>query len=313
MFRRVSISGKVAYIMAAALLLLVTSLIGLAVPAHAGPITFNSALPVAGGMSIFRSQVKLVRKSGDATSAGRVLNVTAAPVVLAYGATPKLALFGVLPYVDKRLDITMGGKRIQREAQGVGDALFFGRYTVIQVDRPGDTLRIAPFAGLKTPTGSHSEHDAFGLVPRILQPGSGSWDPFLGMTLTRQTLGWEFDAAAKYRFNTGASGFTFGDEARADASFQYRLFPRTLGSGVPAFVYVVLESNLIWNGKNKSEGMTDPNSGGLTWNLAPGLQYVTSRLILETAIQIPVVQNLNGTTLESDWVWTAGFRWNFFP
>jgi len=279
----------------------------------AGPITFSSALPVADGMSILRSQVKLVRKSGDATPAGRVLNVTAAPVVLAYGASPKLALFGVLPYVDKRLDVTMGGTRIRRDAQGIGDALFFGRYTVIQVDKPGDTLRVAPFAGLKTPTGSHTQSDAFGPVPRILQPGSGSWDPFLGVAATRQTLDWEFDAAAKYRFNTEASGFTFGDEARFDASFQYRVSPWTLeSSGVPSFVYAVLESNLIWNDKNKSLGVTDPNNGGLTWNLAPGLQYVTDRFVLETAIQIPAVQNLNGTALESNWVWTAGFRWNFF-
>ncbi len=292
---------------------LVAGLIGLSTSAQAGPITFNSALPVAKGLGILRSQVKLVRKSGDATSAGRVLNVTAAPVVLVYGASPKLALFGVLPYVDKRLDVTMGGARIRRDAQGIGDALFFARYTVIQVDRPGDTLRIAPFAGLKTPTGSTTRRDTFGLVPHILQPGSGSWDPFLGVALTRQTLDWEFDAAARYQFNTQASGFTFGDEARADASFQYRVFPHTLESGgVPAFVYAVLESNLIWNGKNRFLGVTDPNSGGLTWNLAPGLQYVTDRFVLETAVQIPAAQNLNGSTLESDWVWTAGFRWNFF-
>jgi len=293
---------------------LIAGLTGLAIPAQAGPITFNSALPVSEGMGIFRSQVKLTRKSGDATSAGRVLNVTAIPVVLAYGASPRLALFGVVLYVDKRLDKTAGGVRIRRDAQGIGDASFFARYTVLQVDRPGDTLRIAPFAGLKTPTGSHTRTDAFGLVPRSLQPGSGSWDPFLGVAVTRQTLDWELDAAAKYRFNTEASGFAFGDEARADASFQYRIFPRTLeAGGVPTFVYLVLESNLIWNGKNKSLGIRDANSGGLTWNLVPGLQYVTSRFVLETAIQIPAVQNLNGTALESDWVWTAGFRWNFFP
>jgi len=286
---------------------------GLASTAQAGPITFNSALPVAYGMSILRSQIKRVRKSGDATSAGRVLNVTAAPVVLAYGASPKLAVFGVLPYVDKRLDMTLGGKRIRRETQGIGDALLFARYTMTQIDHPGDTLRIAPFAGLKTPTGSHNEHDAFGSVPRQLQPGSGSWDPFAGIAITRQTLDWEFDIAAKYQLNTEASGFTFGDEARADASFQYRVFPRTLESGgVPAFVYAVLESNLIWNGKNSTMGVSDLNSGGLTWHIAPGLQYVTDRFVLEAAIQIPVVQNLNGTALESDWVVTAGFRWNFF-
>ena len=286
---------------------------GLISPAQAGPITFNSALPVADGMSILRSQVKLVRKSGDVTSAGRVLNVAAVPLVLAYGASPKLALFGVLPYVDKRLNITIGGKRIRRETQGLGDGLFFGRYTVYQQNRPSDTLRIAPFAGLKIPTGAYQQRDAFGLVPRILQPGSGSWDPFAGIAITRQTLDWEFDVAAKYQLNTEASGFAFGDVARADASFQYRIFPQNLeDAGVPDFVYAVLESNLIWNAKNRALGVSDSNSGGLTWNVAPGLQYVTDRLVLETAVQIPIVQNMNGTALKSDWVWTAGFRWNFF-
>jgi len=308
-FRKTSIGSKAACI----IVVLFSAGAGFSSAAQAGPITFNSALPVSDGMSIFRSQVKLVRKSGDVTSAGRVLNVTAVPLVLAYGASPKLALFGVLPYVDKRLDITKGGKRIRRNAQGLGDALLFARYTVLQVDKPGDTLRIAPFAGLKTPTGSHNKHDAFGSVPRMLQPGSGSWDPFAGIAMTRQTLDWEFDIAAKYQLNTEASGFTFGDEARADASFQYRVFPRTLESGgVPTFVYAVLESNLIWNGKNSTMGVTDLNSGGLTWHIAPGLQYVTDRFVLETVIQIPVVQNLNGTALESDWVLTAGLRWNFF-
>ncbi len=279
---------------------------------QAGPITFNSALPVSEGIGILRSQVKLVRKSGDSTVQNRDLAVTTVPVVLAYGASPKLAVFGVLPYVDKRMNLTTGAARIQREAQGLGDALFFSRYTVYQIDRPGDTFRIAPFAGIKTPTGSHNERDASGELPRILQPGSGSWDPFAGVAITRQTLDWEFDMAVKYRMNTEASGFSFGDEARADASFQYRVFPRTLGGGgVPAFVYAVLESNLIWNGKNRAVGAADFNSGGLTWNLVPGLQYVTSRFVLETAVQIPAVQNLNGSALETDWTWATGFRWNF--
>ncbi len=279
--------------------------------ATAGPITFNSALPVSEGVGILRSQVKLMRKSGDSTVQKRDMTVTAVPVVLAYGVSPRLAVFGVLPYVNKRMDITMGATRIHRNAQGLGDAMFFTRYTVYQVDRPGDTFRIAPFAGLKTPTGSYSRQDAFGLLPRPLQPGSGSWDPFAGITITRQTLGWEFDIASSYQFNTGASGFEFGDEARLDASFQYRIFPRTLDAGVPAFVYAVLESNLIHNGKNRVAGATDENSGGLIWNLAPGLQYVTSRYVLETAVQIPTVQHLNGSALETDWVWSAGFRWNF--
>ncbi len=280
--------------------------------ANAGPITFNSALPVSEGVGIFRSQIRLMRKSGDSAPMNRDLAVTAVPLVLAYGASPRLALFGVLPYVEKRLHITVNGARVRREARGIGDASFFGRYTMIQIDRPGDTLRIAPFAGLKIPTGAHDKRDAFGVLPRTLQPGSGSWDPFAGLTITRQTLDWEFDAAVRYQLNTGASGFAFGDQARADVSFQYRIFPRTLKSGgVPAFTYAVLEASLIWNGKNKAAGATDMNSGGMIWHLAPGLQYVTSRYVLETAVQIPVIQRLNGSALKTDWVWTAGFRRNF--
>ncbi len=280
--------------------------------AHAGPITFNSALPVSEGVGILRSQVKLTRKTGDITSQNRGLMVTAVPLVLAYGFNPKLALFAVLPYVDKRMDITIGNKRIRRQTQGLGDSKFFARYTIYQLDRPGDTLRIAPFSGLKIPTGAHNKRDVLGVLPRPLQSGSGSWDPFAGITLTHQTLDWEFDSAVNYQLNTKASGFEFGDTARFDASFQYRVLPQSLDNiGVPAFVYAVLESNLIWNGKNKLAGATDINSGGTTWNLVPGLQYVTRRYVLETAIQLPVVQRLNGSSLETDWVWSAGMRWNF--
>ena len=286
--------------------------ISIAETSNAGPITFNSALPVSEGVAILRSQVKLTRKTGDATSQNRALDVTAVPLVLAYGFNPKLALFVVLPYVDKRMDITVGNKRVRRQTNGLGDGKLFARYTVYQADKLGDTLRIAPFAGLKVPTGVSDKRDALGVLPRPLQSGSGSWDPFVGITLTRQTLDWEFDTAASYQLNSKASGFEFGDEARFDASFQYRIVPQSLDDmGVPAFIYAVLESNLIWNGKNKLVGTTDINSGGMTWNLVPGLQYVTRRYVLETAIQLPVVQRPNGTALETDWVWSAGFRRNF--
>ncbi len=43
----------------------------------------------------------------------------------------------------------------------------------------------------------------------------------------------------------------------------------------------------------------------------PGLQYVTKRWIVEAGVQIPVVQDLNGTALEKDYIFRAGFRFNF--
>ena len=102
-----------------------------------------------------------------------------------------------------------------------------------------------------------------------------------------------------------------GDVARLDLSFQYRLWPRTLGEGVPGFLYGVAESNLIWQDRHEISGASDRNSGGVTWFLAPGIQYITKRFILEAAIQLPAVQDLNGSALENDFIVTAGFRVNF--
>ena len=119
------------------------------------------------------------------------------------------------------------------------------------------------------------------------------------------------DAQLSYTVKTQANKFQAGDEARLDGSFQYRLFPRELRSGVPAYVYGVLETNFIYQAKSTFLGQADPNSGGATIFLAPGIQYVTRRYILEAAVQIPVAQNLNGNALESDYVARTGFRWNF--
>ncbi len=282
-----------------------------ATPAWAAPQSFNTALPVAQGEFVFREQFVLDQSGDDSSPSDRDRTAWALLSVLGYGATPELALFGVVPYVDKSLDITEGGARRMRSASGLGDIRLFGRYTVYRQDWPGRTLRIAPFVGLELPTGNDDETDAFGRLPASVQPGSGSWDPFGGVVLTYQTLDFQTDAQASYAAKTEANDFEFGDVARLDGSLQYRLWPRELGAGVPGFLYGVLETNLVYQHKNQVGGGGDPNSGGLTVFILPGLQYVTKRWIVEAGIQIPVVQDLNGTALEKDYIVRAGFRLNF--
>lgn len=162
--------------------------------------------------------------------------------------------FGVAPFLNKKLEITTPASRRTRKVDGLGDMKFFARYTAWQWDKPGRTFRIAPFMGIEVPTGKDDETDAVGRLPQPLQLGSGSWDPFLGIVLTRQTLDWEFDASISYQLNTQANDFQFGDVARLDLSYQYRVWPRKLSSGVPGFFYGVLESNLIWQDKNELVG-----------------------------------------------------------
>ncbi len=282
-----------------------------ATPAWAAPQSFNTALPVAQGEFVFREQFVLDQSGHDPSPSDRDRTAWALLSVLGYGATADLALFGVVPYVDKSLDISEGGARRTRSASGLGDVRLFGRYTVYKQDWPGRTLRIAPFVGLELPTGDDDETDTFGRLPASVQPGSGSWDPFGGVVLTYQTLDFQIDAQASYSAKTEANDFEFGDVARLDGSLQYRLWPRELGAGVPGFLYGVLETNLVYQDKDQVGGGDDPNSGGLSVFILPGLQYVTKRWIVEAGIQVPVVQDLGGTALEKDYIVRAGFRLNF--
>lgn len=284
---------------------------GWAAAARAAPESFNTALPVAEGEFVFREQFILDQSGDDPSGARRDRTAWDLVSVLGYGATSDLALFGVVPYVDRSLDITEGGTRRSRSASGLGDISLFGRYTVFRRDWPGRTLRVAAFAGLELPTGDDDETDSLGRLPPSVQPGSGSWDPFGGVVVSYQTLDFEVDAQASYRANTKANDFEFGDVARLDGSLQYRLWPRELGSGVPGFLYGVLEANLIHRDENRTGGTNDLDSGGLSLFVLPGLQYVTKRWIVETGVQIPVVQDLNGTALEKDTIFRAGFRLNF--
>jgi hypothetical protein len=280
--------------------------------AAAAPITFNTALPVGKGEFVNREQLVLSRSGKDPSGAGRKLMVNTLVSVLAYGIDGKLTLFGVLPYIDKKLSLPApGADSVKRISRGIGDSSIFLRYTLHQNDQRGSTFRLAAFGGAKIPTGSDSDKDALGLLPVPLQSGTGSWDGFGGIVTTWQTLSFQVDAQFSYTIKTQANKFQAGNEARLDGSIQYRLFPRELLSGVPAYVYGVLEANLIYRDKNTFLGQADPNSGGTTIFLAPGIQYVSRRYILEAAVQIPVLQNLNGQALENDYVARVGFRWNF--
>lgn len=278
--------------------------------ADAGPITFLAALPVAQGQAVFRGQYFRIRATGDPTPAGRELTVNVVPLAIAVGATPRLAVFGIVPIASKSIQLGTPMGRVTRDSTGLGDVVAFARYTVYVVDVAESTFRIAPFGGVKMPTGASHEADAFGPLPRPLQRGSGSWDGLGGVAITFQTKQWELDTDVGFKKNGEADRYRFGDEFFTDLSFQYRVWPRQLGAGVPAFLFAVVETNVVSQGRHAVGGTRDPDSGGTRWDVDLGLQYVSTRFILEGIVQIPVVDTPNGAGLRNDYRVTAGIRWN---
>jgi len=274
---------------------------------RAAPQTFNSALPLAEGQFVWREQLLLRESSGRAAGLDRDLQITGLLSVLGYGIRADWALFAVVPWLRKQLD----AGSISRAGSGVGDASVFARYTLFSRDDPGQTLRIAPFVGVKAPSGTTTETDSRGRLPRALQPGTGAWDGFAGLVTTWQTLGWELDAQVRYQATGSDAGFAPGDRFDFDASWQYRVWPPALGRGVQGFGYAVLESNLQVQDNSRVGGQREPDSGGTRWFVAPGLQWVTRRWVAEAVVQLPLAQDLNGQQPEDDFILRAGFRVNF--
>jgi len=276
-------------------------------PAEAAPISFNTALPVHEGGMLFRGQGVWMRMHDDPSPMGREMDVAAVPSVLVYGATSKLALMGVFPYLDKRLEVKSTGA--VRRASGLGDVMTIGRYEVFARSSAGQTSRGAIFAGLKWPSGRSAESDALGVLPPSVQLGSGSYDPIFGTVWTGQWLAFQVDADVSYHRNTKADDFKFGDALEQNISLQYRLWPRVLGAeGLPSYLYGVLEADNVYQAKNEAGGVTDGDSGGYQLFLTPGLQWVARRTVFELAAQLPAVQSLNGVALKTDYRLIGSFR-----
>jgi len=285
--------------------------LGVCVSIQAAPITFNTALPVGKDEFILRQQFMLMQSGDDNTGANRDRTEYSSMTAAVYGINSRLSLFGVLPYRDISLSMNDTGQKVNRGSEGIGDAQLFGRYIFQQNNTKGATLRLAAFTGIKIPTGKNDHNDSLGKLPAPVQSGSGSLDGFGGIVITQQTLSYQFDSQISYRLNTEADNFRVGNVFKLDASLQKRAWPDRLGNGVPMYLYGVLESNLVYQGKNKTNGVSDDNSGGTRLFISPGLQIVTRRWIAEGGVQIPVLQSLNGTALEGKYMLRAGIRVNF--
>jgi outer membrane putative beta-barrel porin/alpha-amylase len=281
--------------------------------ALAAPNTFNTALPIAQGQYLWREQLVARERSGDGPM-DRDVSIQALGSVLGYGINSRFAVFGMAPYFfNKELDVTTPMGRVDRDTSGFGDLSLFARYTVYKKDFTGSTFRVAPLLGFTAPTGDSDDRDRFGELPRPLQPGDGAWDGFGGLVTTYQTLQYQLDGQVLYRENGRHDGFERGDETRFDASLQYRVWPRSLEgvSGTPAFVYALLESNLVHRERDEMGKGVVADSGGTQWLLAPGLQYVTRSWIVEGTVQLPVAEDPNGDAIQDDAILRFGFRRNF--
>jgi hypothetical protein len=260
------------------------------------PATFITALPVSQDQVVVRFTSFPELSMDDPTTLNRELGKVEFPTTLLYGATSTLALALEPEQEFSFVSENTAAGRLSRSASGFADTLFFARYTLVDIDWPRNTLRLAPLAGAYLPTGYYNKSDFLGRLPSYMQSGSGSVDPFFGLTAAWYNPLYGFSWDATYRYNPPASsGFRLGDEARTDGSLEWRVWPWTLpATYVPNELWGELETNLIWDSRSQVGQASDLSTGGLTWVWWIGLQYPTIYWELGAEVGVPVVQNLYG-------------------
>jgi hypothetical protein len=258
--------------------------------AFASPATFVTALPVA------KDQL-LVRFNAQPTFSTRGFHGVQFPVNIGYGATSRLAVFvNVNQGFGSLTGITPLGP-IELSSAGPGDVVSYARYTLFKIDKPRSTFRIAPLAGAFIPTGDNDLRGPNGLLPRALQTGSGTLDPYVGVTMGYNTLRWGMAADSTFRKNPVASrGLSPGDQFRADVQFEYKLYPLHMPEeGLPKLLVLSIESNYAHDWKDHADGVISANSGGNTLKQDAILEISTLHWQVGMGAQLPVMQDLAGT------------------
>lgn len=276
--------------------------------------------------------------------------ILAPSVVLAYGIMNDLTVNVRLPFV-KRQDIRAGhhshddehGAEAEVEARGdtsgIGDLTVLNQYRFMNNRATGTEATL--LFGFKAPTGKTNEVDAHGeLFEAEFQPGSGSWDGLFGLAFSHSFGAIGLHASGLYSLvSEGIQDTDLGDRFHYGVGISYRLGgipaegPMKLGghrhgththaagtaphahdeprSSSGLAVDLVLELNGEWSARQESAGVKDPNSGGHTLYLSPGVRLSGNNMSAFVSVGVPVVNDLNGYQAEPDWRLFSGLAFAF--
>jgi len=212
---------------------------------------------------------------------------------MGYGLTDNITLSLKISYeninnVREAHSDEPGEIHLHGDAKGIGDLTVMGQYRFLKTDNNVET---ALFLGLKMPTGKTNERDIHGQTFEAeFLPGTGSWNPIIGIAATKRYGKVSLDGNIQYTFGTRGTQYTnLGDIFSYNAAVSYRAI-----SGSLAWDFI-LEANGEWKERQRIRGEKDPNSGGNLLFLSPGTRLVFGRnFSTYLSIGIPLLQDMNG-------------------
>jgi len=272
--------------------------------AQGPPINTQSAIITGFEAAAVRGLTQVTRRSDG----GNELTVIAAPLMIPYQVKEnQFVLVAALPYLYKELKTPSG----TFSTSGLGDLQLTALYNVFQRDVGRTTTRGILIGGIKLPTGDHNQP---GLPDSGLQLGTGAVDYSLGTAWTYIPGRLGFDADLIYTVRTEANiqgnDVRFGNSLLYDIALGYRLLPAVYETYPAKQVNLYLELNSTYHQRDVVNGMDIADSGGHRLFLSPGIQFIPfASFLIEASTQFPIVEDLHGNQLKTDYAFNFGFRW----
>jgi hypothetical protein len=188
-----------------------------------------------------------------------------------------------------------GGDIVTFDPDGFTDLWLTGKYRFNQ----GPAGQFALIGGVKAPTGDSSlTNTESEQVEPSATAGTGAWDGLAGLAYTVPlSAALTLDASALYTFRGERYDYRLGNRLDFGTSLAWsvcgdaKTFPQ---------VSLVAEATLRHIAKSEEEGAKDGNTGGTVLFLSPGVKVsFTEKIAGSIGIQLPVLQDLNGRQVET--------------
>jgi hypothetical protein len=270
---------------------------------------WEQTLDVLGGETLYEDGwlftlgYNMARKAGLLQRADRVGDPThreefeqTMSLAAHYGLLHDVQLGVLIPYAWNSVHQESAGLPVRLAAEGLGDVAFFGKWAFVEHYEPHKNLKASLIAGVEVPTGAYRKSDQGIRLPPDLQPGSGSWDGFIGAAVNYEPYRWKFDATVLYRRN-GENGdhFHFGDEVYVELAagnrFYLEPYPGPFMRFDLEFLYRHFDRDRLGGDSIDSSGKDLLSLGG---------RYVfrpRPEVDMQVEVEVPVYQRVGGLQL----------------
>jgi hypothetical protein len=238
-----------------------------------------------------------------------------------YGVSDNLTLMAMVPYVFKEMEhLTRMGTRFTTNSEGFGDIKTSALYTVFDKDKQRVHLNL----GVSFPTGSIKERDDTPagddqILPYPMQIGSGTFDLLPGITYLSQSGkgSWGAQALTTLRLGKNDNGYRLGNK--------YQLSGWVARNWTDWLSTSLRLTGTTWGDIDGEDDRLNPMMiptadpdlrNGTQINLGFGINLYApegnlkgSRLAME--FELPILRDLDGPQLETDWQFTVGLQSSF--